>query len=90
MPGGSRAYYRERAIQIYGGACVWCGSTDDLEFDHVNNDGKAHRAVEHGTNWLRRISRAGRRDDRWEIQLLCGPCHRAPGWVARRATATPA
>jgi hypothetical protein len=86
----TRARHRDRAVQVYGGDCVWCGSTDDLQFDHINNDGKAHRAVESGQVWERRISRSGRPDDQWEIQLLCQPCHSGPGWRQRRASATPA
>lgn len=92
-PESQRARYAEhraRAIQVYGGACTWCGATDGLEFDHVNNDGAAHRAMIQTAEWYRKISLAGVPDPDWQLQLLCVPCHRGPGWKDRRATALPA
>jgi hypothetical protein len=85
-----RAKHRARAIAIYGGRCVWCGSTDDLEFDHPNNDGKAHRAAEGVDMMVSRISRTGRPLEDWTVQLLCRPCHRGRRWPKRRAAGRPA
>jgi 5-methylcytosine-specific restriction endonuclease McrA len=84
-----RAKHRARAIAIYGGRCVWCGSTDDLEFDHPNNDGKAHRAAEGVDMMVSRISRTGRPLEDWTVQLLCRPCHRGRRWPKRRAAGRP-
>lgn len=84
------ARHRARAVQVYGGRCVWCSATDGLEFDHVNNDGAAHRAQVDTASWYRMISTSGVPDPDWSIQLLCAPCHRGEGWTERRADGTPA
>jgi len=91
-----RRLVRAEAIRIYGGACEFCGATDDLEFDHVNGDGRAHRAEESPLTWMRRIAEEGYRDGRWKIRLLCRPHHvqlptsRGGRWKGRRASALPA
>lgn len=79
------AQNRVEAIRIYGGCCVWCGATDELEFDHVNGDGLEHRRDEPSTRLMARIVRVGRRITDYELRLLCVPCHRGPGWRERRA-----
>jgi hypothetical protein len=86
-----RRIVRTEVIDIYGGRCAECGSAADLEFDHVNGDGKVHRATETPQSWLVRIARLGERDPQWEIQLLCRPHHiRKTVTNRRRATALPA
>lgn len=70
---------RARAIEIYGGCCIGCGSQTGLEFDHVEEDGKAHRAVEGTASVFRRIARAGTRLPDVSLRLLCFACHRGPG-----------
>ena len=67
---------RAVAIEVYGGKCVQCGATDDLEFDHVNNDGHEHRKHEDNRTMLRRIYNSGKPISDYELQLLCKPCHR--------------
>lgn len=71
-------YYTDwaAAIEVYGGCCVECGVTGDLHFDHVNYDGKEHRAVESPRAMRRRIARTGRPIDDYELQLLCSIHHR--------------
>src|SRR5262245_42712881 len=63
---------RAEAIQLLGGACTDCGSTEDLEFDHVNRSGKTGaigKLFSRGKAWyLAELTKC---------QLLCGPCHRA-------------
>ena len=62
---------RERAVRYLGAQCVHCGTTDDLQFDHVD---AATKAFNIGRNLNRR----------WEVvrteldkcQLLCRSCHR--------------
>jgi hypothetical protein len=81
---------RARAVEVYGGRCAWCGATADLEFDHPNNDGGAHRAVETVASMYARISKTGAPLPDWSLQLLCVPCHRGWAWKERRSTATPA
>lgn len=67
---------RDKAIQVYGGQCERCGSTHDLEFDHVNGDGGEHRKIEDASSMKRRIATTGRRLEDWELRLLCRDCHR--------------
>jgi len=65
------AQRREHARAYLGGKCAWCGSTTDLEFDHIDS---ATKSFEIGRNLNRR----------WEVlvheldkcQLLCHDCHR--------------
>lgn len=78
-----------RALVIYGGACVSCGSTERLEFDHVANDGAEHRADEPRNAMIRRIAREGRRLEDVALRLLCQPCHRGPGISTHAPRPTP-
>jgi hypothetical protein len=65
---------RARLIEMLGGKCVRCGSTDRLEFDHID---PATKRFAIGAD----LSRA------WDVlveealktQLLCRPCHIAKG-----------
>jgi 5-methylcytosine-specific restriction endonuclease McrA len=69
-----RQQRREKLIEMLGGCCVRCGSTEDLEFDHIDPATKRF-AVGAG------LSRA------WDVlvgealkcQLLCPACHREKG-----------
>lgn len=71
-----RAVLRQAAERIYGGVCEVCGSPDDLEFDHPDGDGKAHRAVESPSTMFRRIVATGSRLGDYNLRLLCGPHHK--------------
>lgn len=65
-----------------GGECVECGSTDDLQFDHIDGSDWQANTVE----WSARISRYRREIAAGLIQLLCGPCNRQKGNPRRRPT----
>jgi len=67
---------RDRAVAIYGGACVKCGSADWLELDHEGGGGEAHRRIESHRTLYRRIVREGRPVTDVRLRLLCYPCHR--------------
>jgi 5-methylcytosine-specific restriction endonuclease McrA len=62
---------RAKLIEMLGGHCVRCGTTDDLEFDHVDPSTK-------------RFTIGGNLSRPWDVlvqeakrcQLLCNPCHR--------------
>lgn len=77
--------HRAAAVAIYGGCCEWCGSSDQLEFDHVDGDGSQHREVECMRRMILRIARTGARLTTHRLRLLCADCHRGPGWRERRA-----
>lgn len=72
-----RRTLRLEAIAAYGGACVCCGETEEafLQFDHVNDDGKQHRADMGGVKeqyaWMKKMEYPD------SIQLLCANCHMA-------------
>jgi hypothetical protein len=62
---------KTKMIEYLGGACVVCGSNEDLNFDHVNSKTKNFDV---SANWARR----------WDVlvieldkcQLLCRPHHK--------------
>lgn len=71
----SNAYYLERyhrirkeAIEILGGKCVCCGSTENLQIDHIDPKEKTLKVAKEYANPLF-----------WEelkkCQLLCQSCH---------------
>lgn len=61
---------RSEGIRLLGGSCVLCGSTKDLEFDHIDPNTKQHEMV---TLWHR--SREVWLAELEKCQLLCVPCH---------------
>lgn len=81
------AMYLAGALQVYGGCCARCGSTDRLEFDHVNGDGAEHRRREHNQSMLRHIALTGQRLPDVDLQLLCHEHHWEKTLAERRARA---
>lgn len=70
-----RERLRDEAIAAYGGACSCCGETHAvfLAFDHVDDDGAAHRLqVRPGAPFYRWLRDNGYPDS---IQLLCHNCN---------------
>ena len=67
-------YYKRRAkmIAYFGVACAHCGSTDQLEFDHIDPALKSFNINENMT-----LSNPGVRAELDKCQLLCRPCHEA-------------
>lgn len=65
-----KANRRTRLIEMLGGKCVRCGSTDELEFDHIDPSSKRF-------NICAGLSRAWAElvDEARKTQLLCLPCH---------------
>ena len=65
---------RAQLIELLGGYCVRCGSTERLEFDHIDPTTKS---FELGSDWTRAwddlVAEARK------CQLLCRPCHVAKG-----------
>lgn len=61
---------REKYIVLFGGVCVKCGSTTDLEFDHFDSATKVEHKI---WTWAeKRIE-----EELKKCQLLCWVCHRA-------------
>lgn len=72
-----RANERVRNIVLdhYGRICACCGSTNRLQVDHVNGNGKQHRTeVGHGIAVYYSIINSGFPDG---FQTLCAPCNRS-------------
>ena len=82
----AKQYRRKRAaaVAIYGGCCEWCGTVNELEFDHIDGGGTKHREVESYFQLMQRIATGGVRIKSHRLRLLCRPCHRGPGWKQRR------
>lgn len=70
-----RLHYRRRrakAIEFMGGVCVGCGSTEDLEFDHIDPKNKSYTISSRLThNW------ESVKLELVKCQLLCKICHQA-------------
>jgi hypothetical protein len=72
-----RATARAAAVEIYGGRCAWCGLEGvNLQFDHMDADGAAHRARESHQRMFQRIAATGAPLADVRLQLLCEQCHR--------------
>lgn len=65
-----RKRLKEQAKEKLGGKCVWCGKTENLEFDHID---PAHKTLT--------IGNIGCSLDLWwkeveKCRLLCKTCHK--------------
>jgi hypothetical protein len=81
MPGRRTAYFREymkarkherraKLIEMFGGKCVRCGSTEDLQFDHIDPATKSFAVCNDLTRaWDKLVAEA------LKCQLLCHECH---------------
>lgn len=65
-------YYRKRKkiIELLGGKCVICGSSDKLEFDHINRNTKKYEISRMITYAYDVIL-----EEIKKCQLLCNKCH---------------
>ena len=65
-------YYKRRAkmIAYLGVACAHCGSTDRLEFDHIDPELKSFEIKQNMT-----LNNPEVRAELDKCQLLCRPCH---------------
>jgi 5-methylcytosine-specific restriction endonuclease McrA len=60
---------RAEAVAAFGGCCVRCGSTEVLQFDHIDPATKTTHRI-----WA--MSKARREAELAKCQLLCAACHR--------------
>lgn len=74
-----RQQKRRAAIEQYGGECMCCGENayEFLAFDHINNDGAAHRKEVSSSAFLDWLKREGYPSN---IQLLCHNCNMAKAY----------
>jgi 5-methylcytosine-specific restriction endonuclease McrA len=72
---------RDAALARYGTKCAYCGSTDQLQIDHINDDGREHRQgdLEAVTihRWLRKHGYPE------GFQTLCQSCNQRKARLAR-------
>jgi hypothetical protein len=75
---------REQALAAYGGECRCCGEKtyEFLAFDHVNGDGKPHRAGGSNHSIASLLKQAGYPQD-GQYQVLCHNCNLAKGFYGR-------
>lgn len=79
---------RQKAINMYGRKCVWCGddNSEHLQFDHTQGNGNKHRRGEGISSagclykWLEKNNYP-----KDLIQLLCANCHNAKSHYGRTA-----
>ena len=64
--------YEKRVIclEYLGGKCVKCGTTHNLQFDHIKREGKKYNITEKLT-----IKFDNLKEELDKCQLLCAPCH---------------
>jgi 5-methylcytosine-specific restriction endonuclease McrA len=71
----ARQRRRAQLVEMLGGKCVRCGSTENLQFDHIDPDTKRFAVGESMSRaWAELVEEA------LKCQLLCrDPCHREKG-----------
>lgn len=69
-----KAARRNRLIEMLGGKCARCGTTENLEFDHIDPSAKVFGVCAGLSKaWDVLVEEAAK------CQLLCKPCHVAKG-----------
>ena len=73
--------YQKRVIclEYLGGKCVKCGTTHNLQFDHIKREGKKYEITRRLTLKFDNL-----KEELDKCQLLCVPCHldkTAKEWV---------
>ncbi len=77
-----REYRQEKkaiCLEYLGGKCVKCGTTHNLQFDHIKREGKKYEISSRVSNNFDNI-----KEELDKCQLLCAPCHldkTAKEWV---------
>lgn len=72
-----RTRRKEDAISRLGGKCLVCGSTEQLEFDHIN---RSEKLASIGKMWT--ASKEKFETELAKCQLLCRDCHTDKGLTA--------
>lgn len=66
-----REQLRNVMFDHYGHECTYCGSTTNLQFDHINGDGGGNNKRQ-WTTWANALIKTGFPDG---CQVLCGQCN---------------
>ena len=67
---GYRDKRKSYCIEYLGGKCVKCGTTHNLQFDHIKREGKKYEITRKLTYKFDNI-----KEELDKCQLLCAPCH---------------
>ena len=82
VPNPRKQAIRVEAVAHYGGVCAKCGSTDSLQFDHINGGGQKQRDALGQRHFPTVLKQQGYPD---YVQLLCPDCHREKSTAESRA-----
>jgi hypothetical protein len=83
-----RARLRQTVHDLLGNRCATCGSTENLQIDHVNEDGREHRRrLNNNHDKMTREVIASVEAGEGRYQLLCQRHNLDKYWARRRAGA---
>lgn len=71
---------RGKVLAHYGTSCACCGTTEDLTIDHIDGNGREHRAEVGGSGVYLWLIRQGFPEG---YQTLCRPCNTSKGRGSR-------
>ena len=83
-----RKQMRLEAINHLGGKCETCGTTENLQFDHIDlKDGEKKRELRKQGKWRDKIQSKAHllKDENKNVRLLCKNCHKEWSTAQRRA-----
>ena len=66
-----RKRWRSKCVEYLGGKCVKCGTTHNLQFDHIKREGKKYEITRRLSNNLNNL-----KEELDKCQLLCYDCHK--------------
>ena len=66
-----KAKHREHLVNMLGGKCCGCGTTENLQFDHLDRTTKRFNIGNNLASKLEKLEEEARK-----CQLLCQECHR--------------
>jgi hypothetical protein len=66
-----KATHKKYVIDMLGGCCVGCGTTENLQFDHIDRTTKSCNVVNLLAGKLEKLV-----EEAQKCQLLCDSCHR--------------
>jgi len=83
-----RARMRQTVQDLLGNCCVRCGTTENLQLDHVHEDGAEHRArLNNNHDLMLREAIVSIQSGEGRYQLLCQPHNLEKHWEHKRTEA---